>query len=241
MFIIPLQPAVVYFFKANAKVWPILGMGKGNQFLETMSGCAFQDRHLAHRVARHVGEIHQHAEPVHLQDNLQICYRAYFPCVSSPSPRTRWAHRPWGGSRQPQPARRPPMVCCTRGSESCSAHPSCTRCAPAAGCFRWRGQTQHQSGKGQGLEIIANMETNQAGNFPFSPRRLDVRHAGRPVQVFRISCHKLVDYIDLWRKHKKCKYFPRIIKYTHMIYINMKRTCSRKSCTASWNWALHPM
>ena len=41
--------------------------------------------------------------------------------------------------------------------------------------------------KGEGLEIIANMETNQAGNFPLSPRRLDVRHAGRPVQVFRIS------------------------------------------------------
>ena len=70
------------FFKANAKVWPILGMGKGNQVLETISGCAFQDRHLAHCVARHVGEIHEHAEPVHLQDNLQICHRAYFPLLT---------------------------------------------------------------------------------------------------------------------------------------------------------------
>ena len=163
-------------------------MGNGYEVVETISGWAFQDCHLAHRVARHVGEIHQHAEPVHLQDNLKYFIELTSPVSPHLLPELAEPTDP-GGEVANLNLRgvRPWCVAPVGQSHVARSHPVQGAHQRQAASDGVAGLNTNLLREGQGLEIIANMETNQAGNFPFSLRRLDVRHAGRPVQVFRIS------------------------------------------------------
>ena len=123
--------------------------------------------HLPHCVAGDMREIDQHPQPVHFTDHLWFVNQIAFSPAPSPSPQTRWAPRPLGGSRPPQPGQHQPRGCCTHGWGSCTVHPSCTGCAPVAGYFLSRGQTQHQSELGQTCVIVSEgWEQTKLAIFP---------------------------------------------------------------------------